>query len=260
MFGEKVGGNRAKTCWSVIQCLPVWSWLDCDADSYVYPHRGITQEDETELEIIVEHCTDALACAVRSAWAGGRDTAVKPKIKKLLSALSFDDALMRSARVQGDWYAPSLRSRFWPRGLSRRAIIDLDAIAILDRAIVALRKRQAIGDSTLDLTRVAFHASLNPVSVRPATATLCASEFASVELFAVAAWLGHLYRGRRAVMPEFVANYLLMVLGEKDRIDAPDWPPDRFLVEMATTSVGLERLRRRCVDVLKQGPSVVYPA
>jgi hypothetical protein len=99
-----------------------------------------------------------------------------------------------------------------------------------------------------------IHAAFNGAYIYPQLASMH-------ELLSVAAWLGHLVRGRPAFMPLFAAEYLVDELGCGAREGASDWARASNLLRLyAESAVGVERLRAMARRVVTSGkPALVLP-
>jgi hypothetical protein len=168
-----------------------------------------------------------------------------------------------------DWFASSpLASLRWrarqllgrePTAPSQAAVFDLEcstlnAVAnLLAAAKVRFEGRDAHASGDVQapaLTQVilgALHTSFNPAYVYPELSHYH-------ETFAVAGWLGWLQRGRRAILPVFLAEHLLDIL---NRVSSP---PDAVLNYYVEEIVGTKYLGKAARGVLARGTgSIIKP-
>jgi hypothetical protein len=256
-FGSAKKG-RARTCWGLTFCDeelndPAADWLDLSSDAYVFPRGETGIADETMRNILLEHCTDALVATLRHFWELVQRRDTREQIEERLTAMRLPMALDAGALVHDDWFFTPGLGRLWTGLLPSRTadrFIDLEAIETLDDLVLNLRDRCVLDDETLNLTRIAFHAAFNPV-------LLCRDAYPLGELFTVSAWLGMLSRGRRVVMPEFIAAYWLMLLDDASEEPAQRWGPDAFLLGRAEATIGLDALRSASMRVLESGPMML---
>jgi hypothetical protein len=140
-------------------------------------------------------------------------------------------------------------------------IFELAVVACLDRMHSDARKLAGHGDKrsrspiTLpDVLVASIYATFNAAYVYPQFA--CVQEFLSV-----GAWLGNLVKGRPALMPVFVAEYLSSELAPKRARDETEGGRCTSILRFhAEQAVGIERLREIAQRVKATGrPVLVKP-
>lgn len=237
----------------------------------------------------VQHLRDALC--VRILWATIRfssnaqlatgvdidaESFVKTTLEQILTThldrpLSFASAFERGRTVQGDWFGANQVPRD-ERRLHRlfRAECDAQVLFALElRAIRAMatllnaaemrflfgradraddRRRHDV-DPLWHTVLAALHTSFNPAYVFP-------NLQAQHQLFSVAGWLGWLQRGRPALLPVFIAEYLVDLLERPTSPHTSDLA-SALLIHYVNDILGAERLLRAARRVVASGRAMM---
>lgn len=201
----------------------VKDWSACSPDEYILlfprlvPASGAFPD---ALRVHLETCV-----AVRS-WRLARRGGPVP----LRSRVSDGDG----ARRHGDWFADHrvvsrvLRGLGLLRPAPGRGDAERHLLLFLDGLLSDLQSRRHPAWSEASEALLAFGAGIHPAYLWPQATVSDARGVA-------AGWLGHLDRGRTALMPMVVADYVLDALGGASS--------DRHLVDLAGGEANLERLR-----------------
>lgn len=195
LWGDGFADDTLDDLWAVSD------WDACSSDEYIFrlPRlEGRTGQLPPALRTSLEQCV-----ATRARRAARSD----PEH----SAASLRSRLPDSAfhvRHDGDWFAPDDVVSTWSRrvGLIRpsahRSAIDRLLLRFLDGVLFDVQRGGVPSwDETAEVL-VAFGAGFHPAFLWPPASSASAKGI-------VAGWLGHLDRGRSALMPAVVAEYLL---------------------------------------------------
>ena len=171
--------------------------------------------------------------------------------------------IRRGRAIRDDWFCKkpfSLTSidRFpLPAKRDAHALLTLELLGI--RALAALliaaheplassvssRNDRSLNFGTDGLWQVvlgAFHSGFNPAYLYPHLVLYH-------QLFTVAGWIGWLHRGRRAVLPPFIAEYVVDLLQARGTSSAPDLASD-VLIYYIDQAIGSKALLRAAYRVL----------
>ena len=179
----------------------------------------------------------------------------------------------RGSAIRDDWFCEkpfNLTSidRFpLPAKCDAHALLTLELLGIraLAALLIAAHEPLASSDSLRNDRRLnfgtdglwqvvlgAFHSGFNPAYLRPRLVLYH-------QLFTVAGWIGWLHRGRRAVMPPFIAEYVVDLLEARRTSSAADLASD-LLIYYIDQAIGSKALLRAAYRVLADGrPVTVRP-
>ncbi len=177
----------------------VATWDDCSSDEYAMLYPRLVPSDGRVAPALLAHLE---VCVAVRAWRLTRLDTAKPAME-LRSRVSAD-----AAREHGTWFAGNgalaclLRQMGLLRISPERLASERRLLALLDDTLSQIQ-RGLLPAWTEDRDAwFAFGSGIQPAYLWPESAITPARG-------CTAAWLGHLDRGRTALMPEVVADYLL---------------------------------------------------
>ena len=143
-----------------------------------------------------------------------------------------------------------------------RWVFELTVLACLDRVLADSKSPDVAADTRHDcdpfnlpaILLATIYSSFNAAYIYPQLRSLH-------ELFSAGAWLGHLLRGRAALMPEFIADSMIESL-RPSKTDDSIWDRcDRLLRTHADMAIGADKLLQIAARAKKQrAPVLVRPA
>ena len=205
---------------------------------------------------------DALAARIEElvrradAEAPGRGTDALARIRaaRVVATIATDSAHTEGALAWQQLYCRSGRAlplddTGWTFELCVLAALDR-AVATLSGAVPTATSRELLAEALV----TSIHSGVNAAYAYPALGHVH-------ELMGVGVWLGHLVRGRSALMPHFVAERLIEEFGRAPAHAQNYMEPTRALiVYYAAEAAGVRRLLRAAKRVFKTGrPALVRP-
>lgn len=180
----------------------------------------------------------------------------------VLTGMSLAEAAEAGARIVQDWFGSErLKSAAHP---SRESITsELSIVACLNDLVERAQSlrhppkprdgAEAYDNELLQALAASVHAGLNAAYIHPAYESLHA-------YFTTGAWIGYLLRGRPALLPAFVAEYLVDIL-ERPGSDASNEGArcDALLRKWAEEAAGCELLIDCSRTVLRRGARILVP-
>lgn len=273
---------------SEARALPVWGdgfaddaldllwrrrdWNSIDVDELVLLIPSLMQFERTKG--VGRHLRQALCARVRfvvDAMAAETPRSGEPARGDLLNAIDRSGVLAamtaETAFKEGDllatsWYGCNALRPEFRRAPHAAWINELAVLAGMDR----LLREASRGEDTVhvpvsrldplmgeaDVVSAVVHSSINAAYALPHLAVFH-------ETFTLAAWLGFLVRGRRALMPRFIAELVVERLKEGGATVADD-PREAVLRVHAERAIGTPQLMATAHRVLRRGdPAVVRP-
>ncbi len=203
-------------------------WEDCSPDEYVLLFPKLLPADGRLPAALRAHLE---ACVAVRAWRLARlDPATSaPHLRARAPAVAAAD-------LHGAWFADDGAVTCLMRRVGllhtspQRVAAERDLLALLDGVLDAVQRGLCPAWSEDREAWLAFGSGFHPAYLWPESAIAPARGCA-------AAWLGHLDRGRTALLPEAVAEYLV------DAVLDPSRPRDRALAAMVATPGNARRLR-----------------
>lgn len=202
LWGDGFAGDTLLDMWEV------GDWALCSPDEYILLFPRLVPQGNEVSPVLRNHLEGCVAVrAWRLAHLGGRDIA-----HPLRSRLPQPDA---GALRHRDWFADDDTVTCLLRriGLLRTAPDRIEAeralLVVLDDILFEIQAGRVPSRDEASEALLAFGAGIHPAYVWPEAAV-------SPERGIAAGWLGYLDRGRTALMPPVVADYLLDVLGRDD--------------------------------------------
>ncbi len=219
----------------------VATWDDCSSDEYAMLYPRLVPSDGRVAPALLAHLE---ICVAVRAWRLTRLDPAKPALD-LRSGASAD-----AARRHGTWFADDgavaclLRQMGLLRTSPERLASERRILALLDDTLNQIQRGFRPAWTEDRDAWFAFGSGIHPAYLWPESAIAPARG-------CTAAWLGHLDRGRTALMPEAVADYLLDAVLDGTRAG------DRSLAAMVGTAENARRLRRAATEVLAGGDPAV---
>ncbi len=204
------------------------TWDACSSDEYAMLYPRLVPSDGRVAPALLAHLE---ACVAVRAWRLARlDPAMAAP--DLRSRVPADGAELHRAWFSDDGAVACLLRRM---GLLRtspeRLASERRILALLDGTLCQVQRGLAPAWTEGRDVWFAFGSGIHPAYLWPESAIAPARG-------CTAAWLGHLDRGRTALMPDAVADYLL------DAVVDPSRAGDRSLAAMVGSAEDAHRLRR----------------
>lgn len=198
LWGDGFSGDGLRDLWAVRH------WDGCAPDEYILLFPRLVGRAGVLPPVLRARLE---ACVAVRAWRLGRLEGSGPPLLR-----SRPRPLDEPARHHGDWFADDgavtclLRRLGLLRTAPERLAAERATLAGLDALLADLDAGRVPGFDEERAALLAFGAGIHPAYLWPEAAAAPARGV-------VAGWLGHLDRGRTALMPMMVAEYVLEVLG-----------------------------------------------
>ncbi len=197
---------------SLLDCLSMVDWDACSADQYaVFFPRLVVSNNKPSRQLIL-HLS---SCVSARLWRLEQLDPTSPAFELRSCVTTGDTDLHRAWFADAGFLDGFLRGIGLRRTLQEHLERERRLLLLLDGVLDDVQRGSAPG-WTQDLEAwFAFGSGIHP-------AYLWAESAISPARGCTAAWLGHLDRGRTALVPLAVAEYLIdAVLGSSNAIDAP---------------------------------------
>ena len=245
-YGSTTKRGRAATVWGdgfvdddVWSCRGVVGWDQVSADEYVRFFPGLSERSRG-IQQLLDYLSDCVAARV---WRVRHHHGMSPNAP--LKSMSLAEALDRGAEAKLDFYAPMslarrAAARLYPAaGHAGDAFGEQWALALVDLVLCCLRAGQGMPFEPGTTAAFAFASGIHPSNIWPEAIT-------SVERDSTAGWLGIVERGRAALMPADIADYLLDVIEADAGRDRSSRDP--LMSDLIDPVGGAARLRRAALD------------
>ena len=219
----------------------VAAWDDCSSDEYAMLYARLVPSDGRVAPALLAHLE---TCVALRAW----------RLARLDPAMAAPDVRSRvpagTAELHRAWFADDgavaclLRQMGLLRTSPERLASERRLLALLDDTLCQIQRGLVPAWTEDGDVLFAFGSGIHPAYLWPESAIAPARG-------CTAAWLGHLDRGRTALMPEAVADYLLDAVLDGSRA------ADRSLAAMVGSVDNARRLRRAATKRLAGGDPAV---
>ena len=194
------------------EIIRVNDWGCCSSDEFVRVFPRLIPSDGRLPDTLLRHLT---TCVAVRAWRVQQIAARKLAQNWSARSITATDVETIGRQCHWDWFrlAPVPRSLF--RFTRNAAVSDHDrrceeeALAFVDSILWDSRNGSLGPFQERRAAYVAFFTGMHPVY-------LWAEAMLSHELYTAVGWLGHLSRGRQALMPADIAQYFLEVIEGDD--------------------------------------------
>ncbi|WP_131195609.1 hypothetical protein [Lichenihabitans psoromatis] len=244
LWGDGITDDR----WSEIAAVETWA--SCGPDEYIrlFP-RLVPKDGRLPSALSAYLATGVLA----RAWGLGHERLrLRPQG---LRSVGAEEIRRKGARCHAEWFASDPFATRWIKrlaGLRSEAgddAFEQAALSLLDEVVdETMTERLRPFDGTT-ATMLAFHSGVHPAYLWPAAALSHARETS-------AGWLGHVARGRPAMMPHDVAEYFIDVIDPRQGSD--DAVRDPVMGQLVRRSVTPSTLITAARTVVSGSSAVVH--
>jgi hypothetical protein len=231
---SSTGTRRARAVWGDgfendgwDEIVRVKDWGCCSSDEFVRVFPRLIPSDGRLPDTLLRHLT---TCVAVRAWRVQQIAARKLTQDWSARSITATDVETIGRQCHWDWFRLAPVPRSWRRFARNFTVSDHDrwreeeALAFVDSILWDSRNGTLGSFQERRATYVAFFTGIHPVYLWP-------EAMLSHELFTAVGWLGHLSRGRQALMPADIAQYFLEVIegGDTRHLNLLDCRLEDFL-------------------------------